>query len=151
ARTVHHDEGSAGDGGNDLGQDVERAAPVVELTAAVVRDVDALHAVLARRHRVLDGGDALEDEGQVGQILVALDVVPVEPGLIREAGRALPPRLDVAGGDVALAPAVRGRVDGEAEGRVSVIARALDVIVDPGVVAANVQLEDAEVVRGRRR
>ena len=40
-------------------------------------------------------------------------------------------------------------VDGEAERRVAVRDRALDMVVDPGVVAAHIELEDAQRI-GRR-
>src|SRR5579883_890405 len=49
-------------------------------------------------------------------------------------------------GDVALAPAVDRGVDRDAEGRVMVRNRARDVIVDPGLIAAHVKLEDAKAV-----
>ena len=63
------------------------------------------------------------------RVLEALDVVPGEPGLVVEAGRALAPRLDEAPGEVALAPAVGGGVDRQAEARVAVADRALHVVV----------------------
>ena len=45
---------------DDLGQHVHAAAPVIELPAAVIGDVDDLDAVLDGERRVLRGGDALE-------------------------------------------------------------------------------------------
>ena len=54
-------------------------------------------------------------------------------------------------GDVALAPAVMRGIDGEAERRVAVGDRARDVIVGPGRVAADIELEHAQAVgRGLR-
>ena len=49
-------------------------------------------------------------------------------------------------GDVALPAAVVVEVDGEAEGDVAVGDGPLDVAVDPGLVAAHVELEDLGVV-----
>ena len=67
---------------DDLGQDVQRAAPVVELAAAVVGHVDDLDAVRARELGVLGGGDALQDQRDVRvRVLEALDVVPGQRGL----------------------------------------------------------------------
>ena len=59
---------------------------------------------------------------------------------------------DVALGEVALAPAVVVEIDGEAERDVAVGDGALDVVLDPGRVAADVELEDLGViVAGRHR
>ena len=66
------------------------------------------------------------------------------------AARALTPRLHEAPGEVALAPAVAGGVDGDGEGGVAVVDGAPHPVVDEGIVAAHVELEDAEVVRGLR-
>src|SRR5207237_1354975 len=118
---------------------------------AVVRDVDDVHAVLHAEGGVLGGGDPLEDEGYLVRVLEALDVIPGDARLVLGAAGALPPRLHVAGGEVALAPAVVGGVDGDAEGGVAVVRRAPDVVVHPGVVAPHIELVDAEVVRRLRR
>ena len=57
----------------------------------------------------------------------------------------------VALGEIAFAPTVVRGVDREAERGIAVLDGALDVIVDEGVVAANVQLEDAQCIgRGFR-
>src|SRR5207253_1862453 len=61
-RAVDDDLGAAGDGIDDLGQHVERAAAVVELAAAVIRDVDPLDPVIERDRSVLGGGDAFDGE-----------------------------------------------------------------------------------------
>src|SRR5262249_60218393 len=108
---------------------------------AVIAHVDDLDAVVERERRVLRRGDALEREADVVDVLEALHVIPGEPGLEVEAGRPHAPRLDEALREVALAPAIAGRVDGQAERGVAVIDGALDVVVDPGVVAADVKLE----------
>jgi hypothetical protein len=55
----------------------------------------------------------------------------------------------VALGDVPLAAAVDGGVDGEAEHGVGLGHRALDMGVDPGLIAADVELKHAQ--RRRRR
>src|SRR4029453_6326278 len=130
-----------------LGEHGERAHPVIELATAVIRDVHAFHAVVAGDGGVFGGGDALEDEGNIVGVLEALDLIPGEGGLPVHAGGGLTPRLDEALVDVALAPAVVGRVHRHAEDGVAVVARALDVIVHEGVVAAHVELENAVVVR----
>src|SRR5207244_7258905 len=111
---------------------------------------DAVDAVIARERRVLGGGDALEDQRDVVEILETLHVIPVERGLKLVAGGPRAPGLDEAPGQIPLAAAVDGGVYGEAERGVAVVLRALDVVVHPRVVAAHVELEDAAVV-GRRR
>ena len=72
-------------------------------------------------------------------------------GLERAALHAPPPGGHEALGDVALAPAVVGGVDGQAERRVAVLDGARDVVVDPGVVAAHIELVEAQRVGRRRR
>ena len=71
---------------------------MIELPPAVVRDVDAVDAVLAAMRRVLGGGDALQDQRDVVLVLEALDVVPVKRGLeararLRAARHGLTKRL----------------------------------------------------------
>src|SRR2546421_527487 len=128
---------------------ITRTQPA-ELPAAVIRHVDDVDAVLARQRRVLRRRDALEDERDCVRVLEALDVVPRERRLEIVAARALTPRLHEAPGEVALAPAVAGGVDGDGEGGVAVVDGAPHPVVDEGIVAAHVELEDAEVVRGLR-
>jgi len=89
--------------GYHLGQDVEGTAAVVELAPAVVGDVDALHAVLARDQGVLGGGNALQDQRNVVRVLEALDVIPGERGLEVVPRGPHPPRLDEAPREVAFA------------------------------------------------
>jgi hypothetical protein len=119
---------------------------VIELAPAVIGHVDAVHPVIARQRRVFRGGDALEDERDVVEVLEPLHVIPAEGGLELLARGARAPRLDEASRQVALAPAVHGGVHGQAERGVAVVLRALHVLVHPRVVAANVELEDAEVI-----
>ncbi len=92
----------------------------------------------------------LSDERDLELLLDALDRAPVERGLEGAALHPPPPGGHEALGDVALAPAVMGGVDGQAERRVAVRDGALDVIVDPGLVAAHVELKEAQRI-GRRR
>src|SRR6267142_110388 len=148
-RAGDDDRRAPANGLDHLGQDVHGAAPVIELAAAVVGHVHTLDAVVARQRRVLGGRDALENERDVVKVLEALHVVPAERGLELVAAGARAPRLDEPPRQVALASAVHGGVDGEAERGVAVVLGALDVAVYPGVVAADVELEDAGVV-GRR-
>src|SRR5262249_9435971 len=125
------------------------AAAVIELAAAVVGDVDPLDAMVERDGGILGGGDALDRERDLEPRLDALDRAPVERRLEGAALHASSPRGHEALGDVALAPAVMGGVDGQAERGIAVRDRALDVIVDPGFVAAHVELEEAQRI-GRR-
>src|SRR5260370_6486452 len=57
-RSVDDDLGAAGHGGHDLRQHVHGAAAVIELAAAVVRDVDPLDAMVERDGGIVGGGDA---------------------------------------------------------------------------------------------
>ena len=97
-----------------LRQHVDRAAAVVELAAAVVRHVDPFDAVLDRDAGVLGGGDALDGERDLELLLDALDRLPVERGLVDAVLHPPASGGDEALGDVALAPAVMGGVDREA-------------------------------------
>src|SRR5687767_4375053 len=112
--------------------------------------------MLDRDLRVLDRGDALDDERYVVLVRVlvlkSLDVVPREAGL--EGGAfhgARAPGFDEPPDDVSLAPAVMGDVDRQAKSAIAVVLRAAHVIVDPGVVAAHVELEYADIARRARR
>ena len=115
---VDNDLGAAGDRVDDFRQHIGRAAAVIELAAAVVGDVDELDAVIERDLGVLGGGDALDGERDLEFALDALDRAPIERVLEVAAAGAAPAAGDVALGDVALAPAVMGGVDGQAERRV---------------------------------
>src|SRR6202030_29297 len=108
-------------------------------------------AVIERDLDVLGGRDALDRQRNVEAFLEALDRAPVERGLELAARRPPAPGYDMALGDVALAPAVDRGVDGEAEGAVAVRDRARRVVVDPGLVAAHIKLEEAQRVRGGLR
>ena len=72
-------------------------------------------------------------------------------GLEGAALHASPPGGHEPLGDVALAPAVMGGVDGQAERRIAVRDGALDMIVDPGLVAAHIELKQPQRVGRRRR
>src|SRR6516165_8090138 len=110
---------------------------MVELTPAMVRDVDTIDAEFDRLPGILDRGDALQDQRDVEFRPGALDISPVEPRLkdpdiaaydrTRPAGSTAPMAL----GDVALAPAVPVGVDGNAERVVAGIDRATELVVDP--------------------
>src|SRR5262249_56959467 len=99
---------------DDLRQQVDRAETVIELAAAVVRNVDPLDAVLDRALRVLARGDALERQWNVELLLHALDHAPVERRLELAAGDAAAPGSDEALGAIALAPAADRGIDGGA-------------------------------------
>ena len=115
---------------------------MIELPAAMVRHVHHLDAVLAGDRRVLGCGDALQDQRNAVPVLEALDVVPGEACLVIVPGRRRAPRLDEARRDVALAPAIGGGVDRDAERVVAGIDRAAHDVVHPRIVAAHVELED---------
>ena len=83
--------------------------------------------------------------------LDALDRAPVERGLEGAALHPPPPGGHEALGDVALAPAVVRGVDGQAERGVAVGDGALDMVVDPGLVAAHIELKEPQRVGRRRR
>src|SRR5499433_207326 len=121
---------------------------MIELTSPVIGYVDTVHPMLAGDGGIFGRGDTFENEGNVVCVLEALHLVPGERGLPAHAGGGLPPRLDEALVDVALAPTVVRGVDRHAEEGVAVVLRALDVIVHEGVVTTHVELEDAVIVGG---
>ena len=141
---IDHDLGPAGDGGGDLGQDIDGGAAVVKLAATVVGDVDHIDAVPDGNLGVLGGRDALDDQGDVMGILEALHVVPVPRRLKAKGGEI----TGLAGGrpvtlhQVALAPSIKGQVDSETNRAAAAVDGPLDELGDPGVVAANVYLVD---------
>ena len=116
---------------------------MVELAAAVVGTVDRPDAVLAGQLGILAGADSLQHELHVGELVADGDeVLPGEGRLMILAGRHGAPGLHEALGDVALAPAVDLRVDGDAEGIVAGVHRLLHPVGDPGIVAAHIELVD---------
>ena len=66
---VDHDFRLAADRVGDLGEYVDGGAAVVELTAAVVGDVDHVNPVFDRQPGVLGGCNGLENEGHVVAVL----------------------------------------------------------------------------------
>ena len=130
---------AAGDGVDDPAQCVEGGDRAVELAAAVVADDDAGGAVLDGEARVLGVQDAFEDDGasEGGE---PLEVLPLQAGDERDlrgvGGRDPRGGGDVrevhAGGDreadadVALAATEALQVDGEDQGLVAEVDRALD-------------------------
>src|SRR3954471_148113 len=147
-RAVDPDLAAPADRLDDLRHDRDRPDPLVELAPAMVRDIDDIDAVIDRDPGILAGRDALDDDRDLRQSLDALDVAPVEPRLIDprvadpDAAALVPLR------DIALAPTVAVGVDRQAERVVAAVHRAPDMVVDPRLVAAHIELEDAEPVPG---
>src|SRR5262249_38690402 len=143
---------------DDFGQYVDRTQPVIELTPAMVGDIDAVDAKLDRLVGILDRSDAFQDQRDVEFRPAALDIAPVEPRLkdpgISAHDRARParPAAPMALGDVALAPAVPVSVDGDAERVITGIDRTTELVVDPIGVAQHIELKNLEpVTRCRSR
>ena len=88
----------------------------------------------------------LKISGMSTILLDPLDVAPVELRLIDAGVAGAHAAALVALGDVALAPAVAVGVDRQAKRVVALVHRAPDMVVDPGRVAAHIQLEDLEAV-----
>ena len=144
--------GAPADGLDDLRQHVHGAAAMIELPAAMVGNVDPFHAVIDCDPSILGGGDSLDCQWNLEPLLDALDCAPVEPGLERAVLHAAPAGGHEALGEIALAPAVMGGVNGQTERRIAMRDRALDVVVDPSLVAAHIELIETQRVRsgGRR-
>ena len=77
-------------------------------------------------------------------LLDAFDCAPVEPGLERAVLHAAPAGGHEPLGEIAFPPAIMGSVDGQTEDSVAVANGALDVIVDPGRVAADIKLIETQ-------
>src|SRR5262249_13117896 len=86
---IDHDLGATPDRLDHPREHLDRADTLVELSAAVVRDIDAIDAVVDRDHRVLGGGKTFQDQRDLELAADPLDVLPVEPCLI-DAGVADP-------------------------------------------------------------
>ena len=67
---VDDDAGASGHRLDDFRQHIHGAAAMIELTAAVVGDVDRVDAVIERDLGVLRGGDALEASGMLNLLLM---------------------------------------------------------------------------------
>ena len=91
----------------------------------------------------------LMTSGQLVFLLELVDLRPVERLLVaRRVGIARRCGV-IALGDVALAAAVVVGVDGEAQRAEAGLDRAVEDRLDPGLVAAHVELEDLQAVRAR--
>ena len=113
----------------------------------MIRHIDHVDAVLDGELGILGGGDALDDHRQFVLLLALVDLCPVERLLmVRSVGVARRCRV-IALRDVALAAAVVVGVDGEAERAEACFNRAVEDRLDPGLVAAHVELEDFQAVR----
>src|SRR5438270_3386088 len=113
---------------------------MIELPPAVVGYVDPFHPVFEGDARVLGCGNTFDHERNWETLFDSLHRLPVEAGL---EGAALDPaaaRGDEALGDVALAPAVMGGIDGKTESRIVVLDCALHMIIYPGGVAPHIEL-----------
>ena len=124
---------------------------MIELAAAMVRDVNPLDAVIERDGGILGSSDALDCQRNLETRFDALHRVPIERGLEGTALHPPPSGGHEAFGDIALAPAVMGGIDGETERCITVRNGALDVIVNPSLVAAHVQLINAQRIGRRHR
>src|SRR6202000_2649642 len=146
-RAVDHDLGATAYRRNDLRQDMHRTTAVIELAAAMVGDIDPVDSVIDRDLRVFRGRDPLDDQGYLELVLDHFHGAPVQALLEVAAGRTQTAFADIALGDVALAPAVMGGVDGQAERAIAVLDRAADAVLDEGVIAAHVELIHPQRVR----
>src|SRR5437764_10105097 len=89
---------------------------------------------------VLGGCNAFERERDLKSALDALNGFPIEPRLERASLHAPAAGGDEPFCDIALAPAVVRGIDGQAESCVAMRNGALHMIVDPGLVAAHIEL-----------
>src|SRR5258706_88737 len=146
-RAVDHDPGAAGDGGSDFGQNVHGAAAVVELASAVIGDVDPLDPVIERDRRILRGRDPLDHQRYLVLVLDQFHCAPLQSLLEVAAGGSAAAGADVTLGDIALASAVMRGINGQAEGGVSAGDRSADLVFDEVVVAADIELKNAQRAR----
>src|SRR6202011_5161404 len=105
--------------------------------------------MIKRDRGILRGRDTLDDQRDLILVLDQFYRAPFESLLELAAGGAQPAGADVTLGDVAIAPAVMRGVDGQAERGIFVGHRATDTVLDKGVVAADIELVDAQRVRRR--
>src|SRR5262245_39294384 len=117
---------------------------MIELAAAMVGDIDPLHAVIERDGGVLGIRDTLDYQRNLEPRFDAFHRAPVERGLEGTALHPPPSGGHEAFGDVALAAAVMRGIDGEAERGITVRNGTLDLIVNPSLIAAHVELEKAQ-------
>ena len=83
--------------------------------------------------------------------LEALHRAPVERRLEVAARGAAAAEHRVALGDVAFASAVDRGIDRQAEPRIAMSSGTGDMVVNPGIVAAHIELEDAQRIGRSRR
>src|SRR5262249_20615601 len=69
-------------GVHHLLQNVDRSSPMIELSAAMIDDIDAVYAVLAGDHCVLGRLNAFDDHWNLAALPESLDLGPAQHGLI---------------------------------------------------------------------
>ena len=117
---------------------------MVELAAAVVRHIDPIHAMIERDGRVFRSRNTLDHQRNFILVLDQLHGAPIQPLLEIAAGGPDAAFADIPLGDIALAPAVMRGVDRQAERSIAIVDRAADSVFDKGVVAADIELENAQ-------
>src|SRR5262245_14494397 len=137
-------------GADHVLQNVYRSSPMVELASTMVGDVDAVDAVIAGDDRIFRGLDALDDHRQLAALAKALDLRPAQRRLVALRERVRGRAHEGALGDVALAAAIDRNVDSEGEGVIPGGSRAIDDVLDPGIVATHVELKHLHSLRGGR-
>src|SRR5262249_22210504 len=106
-----------------------------------IGDVNPVDPMIERNPGVLHGGDAFETERNLELALDALDSAPIKRRLEFAAARASAAGHHVTLGEIAFASAVDRGIHRDAERRVAVGDRAGHMIVNPGLVAAHIELE----------
>ena len=101
-----------------------------------------------RKLGILGRGDALQDERDLADLLDAVDIGPIEFGLMGFTHGGLTAGGDETLGQVALAPGISVQVDGHGKGLVTQILGLADLVVDPVVVTAHIQLKHTAGVGG---
>lgn len=79
---IHHDHQIVAHSSDYLGQDFNCCRRCVQLSSAMVGDNDAVAAVIASQFRVFGCEDTLQNDGQMGELLQPLDVLPGDTGIV---------------------------------------------------------------------
>src|SRR5437867_4018466 len=117
---------------------------MVELAAAVVGHIDPVYSMIERDGRVFRRRDTLDHQRNFVPVLDQLHRAPVQSLLEVAAGGPDAAFADIPLGDIALAPAVMRRIDGQAERGIAIVDGSADDVFDKGVIASDIELVNAQ-------
>ena len=142
---VYHDRHPASDCSHHFGQRIDTSTCVIELSAAVIGDIDDVDSHLDTARGILGDINPFDEQRDVEVVFDVRDGLPGHSRLVVEIQRVRTRSgsRHMALEDVPFASGIGLRVGGETETRVTGIDRPPNEVVHPCLVAHEVELIDA--------